>query len=103
MTSLRCSRCSTALEGRPAFQFLTGRGPIHSCLPCSLLYAPMLARSSAVAAIVGTMLTGINHGDVLFRGLWTAALLWKVALTYVVPFVVATVGALLSSRVPSRT
>jgi hypothetical protein len=67
----------------------------------------MLRRSSAVAAIVGTVLVGINQGDVivhgLWHGLWPASLLWKVPLTYAVPFAVATVGALLSSRIQSAT
>jgi hypothetical protein len=61
----------------------------------------MLRRSSAVAAIVGTVLVGINQGDIMFHGLWPAALLWKVPLTYAVPFTVASVGALLSIRIQS--
>jgi len=103
MSPLRCSRCGTPLGTQPAFQFQTPGGPIHRCLGCSLVYTPMLRRSLAVAAIVGTILVGINHGDVVIHGLWPASLLWKVPLTYVVPFVVATVGALLSSRVLSAT
>jgi len=86
-----------------AFQFQTPGGPIHKCLRCSFLYTPMLRRSSAVAAIVGTVLVGINHGDVIVHGMWPASLLWKVPLTYAVPLAVATVGALLSSRVQSAT
>jgi hypothetical protein len=35
----------------------------------------------------------------MFRGLWPASVLWKVPLMYVVPFAVASVGALLSSRI----
>jgi hypothetical protein len=63
----------------------------------------MLRRSLVVAVIVGTILVGINQGDLIVHGLWPASLLWKVPLTYVVPFVVATVGALLSSRVHSAS
>ena len=46
------------------------------------------------------MLTAVNQGDLLFRGELTAVLLWKVSLTYAVPFVVATLGALSGCRVP---
>jgi hypothetical protein len=63
----------------------------------------MLRRSSAVAAIVGSVLVGINHGDAIVQGLWPASLAWKVPLTYAVPFVVASVGALLSSRMQSAS
>ena len=100
---LRCMRCGKPLGERPAFQFQTTGGRIHRCLRCSLVYAPMLRRSSAVAVIVGTVLVGINQGDVIVHGLLPASLLWKVPLTYAVPFAVATVGALLSSRVQSVT
>jgi hypothetical protein len=40
----------------------------------------------------------INQGDLLWAGRAEPALLWKVPLTYLVPFVVATWGALLNSR-----
>lgn len=62
-------------------------------------HAPMLRRSAAIALIVGTILVAINQGDVLLAGAWSGALAWKIPLTYLVPFVVATAGALLNSRV----
>ncbi len=58
----------------------------------------MLKRSLIVAAVVGTMLTLLNHGDVFFSGSWNSALYWKVPITYCVPFCVATYGALSNSR-----
>jgi len=61
----------------------------------------MLRRSAEVAAIVGAILASINQGDAMFHGLWPASLLWKVPLTYAVPFAVASGGALLSSRIQS--
>jgi uncharacterized membrane protein YiaA len=48
---------------------------------------------------VGSILVAINQGDVLIAGRWNATLVWKTLLTYLVPFVVATWGALLNSRV----
>jgi hypothetical protein len=43
-------------------------------------------------------LLAINQGDVLLAGRWSPALAWKGPLTYLVPFVIATWGALLNSR-----
>jgi hypothetical protein len=59
----------------------------------------MLERSLAVAAVVGTLLLIINQGDVLLSASRPRALLWKIPLTYLVPFLVATWGALVNSRV----
>lgn len=50
-----------------------------------------LRRSLAVALIVGTLLNAINQADVLFAG--GEVSLVKLALTYAVPFCVATYGA----------
>ncbi len=58
----------------------------------------MLRRSLVIAAIVGTILLGNNQGDLLMRHEWPPALAWKVPLTYLVPFVVATWGALVNGR-----
>jgi hypothetical protein len=52
-----------------------------------------------IALIVGTVLLAINQGDALLAGRWDGALAWKAPLTYLVPFVVATWGALVNSRV----
>jgi hypothetical protein len=59
----------------------------------------MLRRSLIIAAVVGSLLVAINQGDAMLGGHWSAALAWKVPLTYAVPFVVATCGALLNSRI----
>lgn len=59
----------------------------------------MLRRSLGIAALIGSILVAINQGDVVLSGRWQAALVWKIPLTYLVPFVVATWGALLNSRV----
>jgi hypothetical protein len=62
----------------------------------------MLRRSGLIALIVGTVLTAINQGDVLLAGHWSPALVWKLPLTYAVPFIVATLGALGAAKAPSR-
>ena len=48
-------------------------------------------RSTVVMLFVGTLLNLINQGDVLLSP--AAINWWKVALTYCVPFCVATFGA----------
>ena len=54
----------------------------------------MLWRSAVIGAVVGTVITAINQGDLVLRGQLPSTLLWKVPLTYAVPFVVATLGTL---------
>jgi hypothetical protein len=58
-----------------------------------------MRRSFLIALVVGSILVAINQGDVLMAGRCNATLVWKILLTYLVPFVVATWGALLNSRV----
>lgn len=100
MNTRACCRC-----GAPAgaFEFRAPGGPAVKCLGCALLHRPMLKRSVAIAALIGTVLVAINQGDVLLRGAWSVTLLWKVPLTYAVPFVVATWSALVNNHVrPGR-
>jgi hypothetical protein len=57
-------------------------------------------RSFYVALVVGTILNLINQGDALIAG---SALDWaKIALTYAVPYLVSTYGAV-SYRLARRT
>lgn len=55
------------------------------------LSRPVLHRSLMVALVVGTALNAINQGDALLAG--HAPVWWKLALTYVVPLLVASYGA----------
>jgi hypothetical protein len=57
-----------------------------------------MRRSLIVALIVGTILTGINQGNIILRGDFPPSLYWKIPLTYVVPYCVATTGAILNAR-----
>ena len=65
------------------------------------MHPPMLRRSGLIAIVVGTILAVINQGDVLLAGQWSPALAWKLPLTYAVPFIVATLGALGTGKVPN--
>jgi len=58
----------------------------------------MRRRSLVIALLVGSVLVAINHGDALLSGRWPPALVWKIPLTYLVPFLVASWGALANSR-----
>ena len=94
-----CVACGAARSGATAFIFQTPEGTIVKCRRCAVRHRPMLERSLAVALVVGTLLLIINQGDVLLSASWPRALLWKIPLTYLVPFVVATWGALVNGRV----
>src|SRR4051795_12321250 len=52
---------------------------------------PALRRSLGVALVVGTALNLITQGPELLSGKWPV--LWKLALTYLVPFLVASYGS----------
>ncbi len=51
-------------------------------------------RATVTALVVGTILTALNQGDLLLAGDTTSAMLWKIPLTYLVPFCVTIWGAL---------
>jgi hypothetical protein len=59
---------------------------------------PHLPRTVAVALIVGTVLCAINQLDVLLAGRATGITWLKIALTYLVPFLVANYGIVTASR-----
>ncbi len=102
-TAELCARCGRPFGRRPTYWFQTPSGLTGRCLRCALRYPPMIRRSTLIAAIVGTALSAINHGDTLLADSWPAALLWKLPMTYAVPFIVATVGALGSGRSPNHS
>ena len=98
-----CQNCGRATQAGRAFLFRppgadsTAAGTLK-CLLCGPRHRPMLRRSAIVAVVVGTILTLLNQGDGLFSGSWNNALYWKIPLTYCVPFLVATYGALTAAR-----
>lgn len=53
-------------------------------------------RSLLVAAVIGTLLNAINQGPEIFAGHWPVW--WKLALTYFVPFAVASYGSYAAFR-----
>ena len=100
-----CGRCgrnrgkgSSFAFKKPVSKGVQGEDVIIKCSRCAIRHRPMLRRSLIVAVVVGTILTLLNQGDVLFSGDIPGSLYWKVPLTYCVPFFVATYGALTNSR-----
>jgi len=89
-----CAGCARPLAGGSAFLL----GGEYRCLPCALRYRPLLQRSALTSLLVGTLLVAINQGTVLLGSTGSGDLVWKVPLTYGVPWCVATWGALASSR-----
>ena len=61
----------------------------------------VVMRGLKVGAIVGTILTAINQGDLILSGNLGAENAWKIPLTYLVPFCVSTyagVSAIIANR-----
>jgi hypothetical protein len=56
-----------------------------------VLRPPILTRSLMVTLVVGTLLNAINQGPEIWRG--EPPVLWKLALTYAVPFLVSSYSA----------
>ena len=100
-----CVRCGARIKAKKGFGFKSqgdlafenGASTVK-CFACALRHGPMLPRSIIAALVVGTILTLLNQGDVLLLGSWNNALYWKIPLTYCVPFLVATFGALTNIR-----
>ena len=89
-----CQRCGRALAPGAGFTL----GGTRRCLRCTLRQWSLLRRSALIALMVGTFLVAVNQGPELLAGNAPAALLWKVPLTYLAPFCVATWGALSNGR-----
>nr|MDQ4086864.1 nitrate/nitrite transporter NrtS [Pseudomonadota bacterium] len=58
--------------------------------------AAAIRRSLTVAVVIGTILNAINQGDALIGG--GEVVLWKLLLTYFVPFAVASYGSYAALR-----
>ena len=63
-----------------------------------LLDPAMQRRSLYTALVVGSVLTAVNHGQMLLHGDLSQGLLWKIPVTYVVPFLVTMWGGLIGRR-----
>jgi hypothetical protein len=95
-----CDACGRRLWAGPRFRFVLGGGRTAlKCRRCAPRHPPLLRKALATSLVVGTILTAINQGDALLAGQLTPVLLWKVPLTYFLPFAVSSYSALAISRV----
>ncbi len=58
----------------------------------------VVIRAIKVGLFVGSILIAINYGDVMITGESFSAMIWKIPLTYVVPYCVATYASVESLR-----
>jgi hypothetical protein len=58
----------------------------------------VVRRALAFAAVVGSVLVAINHGDAVLAGSFTSAQILKIGLTVLVPYVVSTWSSVLAVR-----
>lgn len=58
----------------------------------------ILQRGIKIGVVVGTLLTAINYGDVLLAGEFVPVMIWKISLTYCVPFCVSTYAGAEAAR-----
>ena len=88
--------CGLAACGRHA-SYAFPRPAGASVLRCGRhapVYGPVVRQALRVAVVIGTVLFAINQADVLLRGEATPLVAAKVALTYLVPYLVSTYSAL---------
>lgn len=92
--SFQCVVCTRPLQ--PGYRL---RGGETRCLQHAIRHPAVMRRAFITALIVGTLLTTINQGDHIIVGDVTPGMLLKAALTFCVPFVVSTSGALGAARI----
>ncbi len=93
-----CQRCHRPLGHRMNFVVKSSAGDMLACLKCALGHVPMLRRSAAIALVVGFVQVAVNQGDLIIAGDASSAMMWKIPLTWLIPFAVATFGALTNAR-----
>jgi hypothetical protein len=62
----------------------------------------IVVRGLKVGALVGTILVAINQGDLILSGRLDATAGWKILLTYLVPYCVATYGGVSAIRAQQK-
>ena len=81
------------------FRFASRGDPDPRCLRHAIAFRPLVRTALITALVVGTILVAINQGNIILGGSFPGALIWKVPMTYCVPYCVATWSALRMARV----
>jgi hypothetical protein len=81
-------------HGAEAKYRFPGAAPADKCLRHALVHRRVVRTGLLTAAVVGTVLTLINQGNLMVSGDWRADMAWKVPMTYCVPYGVVTWSAL---------
>jgi len=63
----------------------------------------IVLRGLKIGAIIGTILVAINQGDLILTGQLDASAAWKILLTYLVPYCVATYGSVSAIRAHDKS
>lgn len=93
----QCGHCDTS---KLIFRMSNRNGNTKLlCGLCIFKHKPLLIKSLLTAIVVGTILVLINAGNKIFANQFPSDLYWKIPLTYCVPFLVATWGALINSKI----
>ncbi len=58
----------------------------------------VVRRAAMYALVVGSVLAAINHGDTILARSVTVTHLWKIGLTYLVPYTVSTLSSVGATR-----
>jgi len=92
---VECASCGAPLGEGVSLAESESQPARWKCLRCALFDRTLAARSGRVALFVGTVLIAVNQGDQLLSGRFPfATSWWKLPLTYLVPFLVASYGAI---------
>ena len=97
VTSLNCSSCARNLGNVYYSRNMSKK--LH--FKCYLRNWGLFKRSLIASSIVGTILVTINQGDLIISGNYQIVMFWKIPFTYLIPFLVATWGAVTNSRISS--
>ena len=92
-----CSRCRKLIV-KQSYNITVDGLVQNRHLWCLLTHKALLKRSGIASLLVGSILLGLNQGDFILSGQFHPALMWKAPLTYLVPFSVATWGAVSNSK-----
>ena len=98
MSSTECKGCRCVI-GMGERRFKMGTAGVMKCFSCAATDPSLLSRAAYMSLIVGSILTIINQGTLIFHGSFPLDLAWKIPLTYAVPFCVSWASVMSASEI----